>query len=296
VRKLPFFLVFLFAASFGNVAGRVLPLTVKDVCLMLRSGYSSEAVQRELSVRHLAEACDAPAEQTLLKAGATPGLIQAMKSGAYETSRTEAQAALEQLAAQNQRQASEAERLRKLDSLYQTQQTRQRAAPRPAETRSVVADLVKGDLVSWNNGSLIRFDDVALGSKKMIALYFSAYWCGPCRKFTPQLVEYYNRVKAQHPEFEIVFVSYDRSLFAMETYMREMKMPWPAVAFEKLAGKEALKKYSGEGVPCLVVLDPSGKVVSDTYAGQKRLGPEKVLADLDAIFARGPAGDVAQAH
>lgn len=254
---------------------------------MLRSGYSSEAVQRELSERHLAEPCDTAAEAALRGAGATPALIEAMKSGAYQTSRADAVAALEQLTAQAQRQALEAERLRKMDTLYQTQHARERAAPRPFEAQSVVADLVKGDLVYWNNGSLARFDDEAFGNKKLIALYFSAHWCGPCRKFTPQLVEYYSRVKAQHPEFEIVFVSSDRSALGMETYMRETQMPWPAVDFGKLAGKEALKKYLGKGIPCLVVVDASGKVLADTYEGEKRLGPEKVLANLDSIFARG---------
>jgi len=280
----------LFNAAFGDLGGRVLPLTLKDVRLMLRSGYSSEAVQRELSERHLVEPCDAAAEAMLRGAGATPALIEAMKSGAYQISQADAAAALEQLAAQAQRRALDADRYRKMDTLYQSQHARELAAPRPVEAGSVVADLVKGDLVYWNNGSLARFDDEAFRNKKLIALYFSAQWCGPCRKFTPQLVEYYSRVKAQHPEFEIVFVSRDRTAFGMETYMRETQMPWPAVDFGKLAGKEALKKYSTEGIPCLVVLDASGKVVADTYEGGKWLGPEKVLANLDSIFARGSAG------
>jgi nucleoredoxin len=129
--------------------------------------------------------------------------------------------------------------------------------------------------------------------KKLIALYFSAYWCGPCRKFTPQLVEFYNRVAPQHPEFEIVFVSYDRSSMAMEDYMRETKMPWPAIDYAKLPDKGALKKYAGEGIPCLVLLDDSGKVISDTYVGGKSVGPEKVLADMNAILTKTPGAAVA---
>jgi nucleoredoxin len=98
----------------------------------------------------------------------------------------------------------------------------------------VVASLVKDDLVSWKDGSLTRFDDQVIGKKKLIALYFSARWCPPCHKFTPKLVEFYNRISPQHPEFEVIFVSHDRSPGEMETYMREAKMPWPAVDFEKL--------------------------------------------------------------
>ena len=254
---------------------------------MLRSGYSSEAVQRELSVRRFAESCDAAAEKALTDAGAAPALIDAIKSGSYESSPADAQAAREQLAAQAERRALETERLRKMELLHQNQLVRATPpAPFNSETSSAFVDLLKGDLVSWKNGSLARFDDEALGKKKLIALYFSAHWCAPCRKFTPQLVEFYNRVAPQHPEFEIVFVSNDRSPFGMETYMRDTQMPWPAIDFAKLPGKEALKKYAGESIPCLVLLDASGKVISDTYAGKNYVGPEKVLTDLNAIFAK----------
>jgi nucleoredoxin len=280
--------------AFSAVRGRSLPLTLKEVTLMLRSGYSSEAVQRELSVRRFAESCDAAAEKALTDAGAAPALINAIKSGSYESSPADAQAAREQLAAQAGRRALETERLRKMEMLYERQRARAPApAPSKSETPTTLADLLKGDLVSWKNGSLARCDDEALGKKKLIALYFSAHWCAPCRKFTPQLVEFYNRVTPQHPEFEIVFVSYDRSPFGMETYMRDTQMPWPAIEFGKLPGKEALKKYAGEEIPCLVLLDASGKVISDTYAGKNYVGPEKVLKDLDAIFAKTPTAAVA---
>lgn len=292
-----FVIVFLLInATLSSVSGRVLPLTVKDVCLMLRSGYSSESVQRELSVRHLAETCDTAGETALRGAGASPSLIDAMKSGVYQTSQSDALAALEERTAQAQRQAFETERLRKMNSLYQAQRARERTAPRPLETRTAVADLVKGDLVYWNNESVARFDDETFGSKKLIALYFSANWCPGCRQFTPQLVEYYNRVKPVHPEFEIILVSADRSAAEMGIHMRNTRMPWPAVDFAKLPHKESLKKYGGQSIPCLVVVDASGKVLVDTFEGKTRVGPEKVLATLDAIFARGPAGQVAQAR
>ena len=259
---------------------------------MLRSGYSSEAVQQELSVRRFAESCDAAAEKALKDAGAAQALIDAIKGGSYESSPADAEAAREQLAAQAKRQTVENERLRKMDMLYQDQHARATAAvPSKSETSTVVADLLKGDLVSWKNGSLTRFDDEALGQKRIFALYFSAHWCAPCRKFTPQLVEFYNRIAPQHPEFEVVFLSNDRSPFDMKTYMREM--PWPAIDFGKLPGKEALKKYAGDGIPCLVVLDASGKILFDSYAGKKRIGPEKVLTALDASFAKGPSAAIA---
>ena len=43
-------------AASNEAVGGVLPLSAKEVGLMLRSGYSSEAVQEELSARHFAGA------------------------------------------------------------------------------------------------------------------------------------------------------------------------------------------------------------------------------------------------
>ncbi len=83
------------------------------------------------------------------------------------------------------------------------------------------------------NGVLTPYADQAFEKKKLIGLYFSAHWCGPCRKFTPELVAFYNKNAAAHPEFEVLFVSNDKSAAAMQGYMREMQMPWPAVSFDK---------------------------------------------------------------
>jgi nucleoredoxin len=286
--------VLMAGAAWNGAFGRSLPLTTKEVTLMLRAGFSSESVQRELSVRHFASPCDAAAEKTLREAGAAPALIDALKSGSYTSSPAEAEAAKRELDAQAARRARETEQSRKFDTLYQDQLARARAAAPPkSDTSNVLASQLKGDLVSSKNGTLVPFDDEPLAKKKLIALYFSAHWCGPCRKFTPQLVEFYNRVAPQHPEFEIVFVSNDRSPSAMENYMRDMQMPWPAIAFAKLPGKDALKKYAGESIPCLVLLDNNGVVVSDSNAGKKYIGPEKVLTDLTSILAKDPAAAIA---
>jgi nucleoredoxin len=272
-----------------------LPLTIKEISLMLRSGYSSNALMQELSTRHFAEKLDVEKEKTLIQVGASAELIAALKSGTYSLSPEQMTLAQRQIADQTKRRAAEAERSRQFDSLYQSQIARERAAARlQAPNANAIRELVKGDLVSLRNGALGHFDDEVLEKKKLIALYFSAHWCAPCRKFTPELVDYYNRVATQHPEFEIVFVSFDKSQFAMETYMREANMPWPAIDFPKLGGKEAIRKYAGKGIPCLVLVDATGKVISSTYAGAQYLGPAKVLGDLDAIFAGKVLDKVAQ--
>ena len=64
-----------------------------------------------------------------------------------------------------------------------------------------------------------------------IGLYFSAQWCPPGRSFTPVLAEKYRRWKKEHPEFEIVFISSDRTAVDFVTYFNEM--PWLAIPFDQ---------------------------------------------------------------
>jgi thiol-disulfide isomerase/thioredoxin len=264
-----------------------LPLTVNEIGLMLRSGYSSNSLMQELSTRHFADTVDEAKEKTLVKAGASTDLIAALKSGIYSLSPEKTAAVQQKIAAEEERRAEQAEASRKLDARYQAQVVRERSAksPRVDSSLGLISEFLKGDIVQYRNGGLVHVDDAVLANKKLIAFYFSAHWCGPCRKFTPQLVEYYNRVVAEHPEFEIVFYSHDRSPADFESYVREANMPWPAIDFAKLKGKEALTKNAGNGIPSLVLVDAGGNVISSS----QNVGPQKVLADLDAIFAgKGP--------
>jgi nucleoredoxin len=274
-----------------------LPLTAKDVGLMLRMGYSSGAMAQELSTRHFADTVDSTKEADLIKSGMSPELLAALKNGTYSVPPEEIARAQEQIAAEAKRRALAAEQSRKFNTLYQDQLRKDRAVAQvQAAHANGIYDFVKGDLVRPLNGTLVHADDEALVHKKLIAFYFSANWCAPCHKFTPELVEYYNRVKDQHPEFEIIFFSLDKSESEMEAYMRETNMPWPAIDYKKLQEKEVLKKSAGDGIPSLVLVDQTGKLLSSAYDGTQYLGPAKVLADLDAIFAGTSLPKVAQSQ
>ncbi len=62
--------IFLLVASVCRAICGPLPLTAKEIGLMLRSGYSSEAVMRELSARHFADSFDSTVEKQLVQSGA----------------------------------------------------------------------------------------------------------------------------------------------------------------------------------------------------------------------------------
>jgi thiol-disulfide isomerase/thioredoxin len=276
-----------------------LPLTVSEISLMSRTGYSSESLMQELSQRHFADTINEDKEKTLIKAGGSAELIAALKSGAYSLSAEKTAAVLQQMQIEAQRRAEQAEAVMKADARYQAEIIRQRTSKptNPVGASSdTISQFLKGDLVQMHNGDVAHLDETALANKKLIAFYFSAEWCGPCRKFTPQLVDYYKRVAPDHPEFEVVFYSMDPSPHAMQKYMRDDNMPWPAIDFTKLKDKEVLKKNAGKGIPALVLVDSSGKLISSSYEGSQYRGPQQVLADVDAIFAGKPPRQFAAAQ
>jgi thiol-disulfide isomerase/thioredoxin len=100
----------------------------------------------------------------------------------------------------------------------------------------------------------------ALEGKKVIGLYFSAHWCPPCRRFTPELVKVYNELKKQHGEFEVVFLSSDRSKEAFEEYFGEM--PWLAVPHADETKAKLSEKFGVQGIPSLQLLHPDGKLIT----------------------------------
>ncbi len=148
-----------------------------------------------------------------------------------------------------------------------------------------VAPTLKGDLIAVDGKKAKRFDDTKLAGTKYFAVYYSASWCGPCKAFTPKLVEWYNKTKPTHPEFELIFVSSDHSEKAMESYMVKDAMPWPALAFDKKKGNKSVVNYGGRGIPCLVLIDADGNVLSHSYEGTTYVGPHKVMEDIDKTLA-----------
>ena len=277
-------LVFLLLVSLATAA--ILPLTVSEISLMLRSGYSSAMIERELAVRHFGDNLDEAKRKTLMNAGATPQLLDALSSGKYAAPPEEIDRARRQREEEAKQRVLAAEREKKFDTLYQSQLAKERTAAAGKPGSDIIAPILKGNLVRCQNGLLTSYYDEELNRKKIYGLYFSAHWCPPCRKFTPQLVAYYARVVREHPEFEIIFLSGDKTADAMAGYMRDAGMPWPAIDYSKLGNVPELVKYAGKGIPDLVIVDGSGKVLANSYVNGNYVGPARVLDDLDNLFAK----------
>lgn len=277
-------LFFVVACTLTGVA-ELRPLSSKEASLMLRSGCSSDTVLREIQQRRVVDAPDPATKKSLLEFGASPQLLSALESGQYRTDAAEAERAKQEAAAASARREAQVEQTHR-DATKVLQEQKARAAATTGPTLgTTLTGALKDKLVRCRDGTISPVDANALESKKLIAFYFSAHWCAPCRKFTPQLVDYYNRVAASHPEFELIFVSYDKSRFNWETYMRDTKMPWLAIDFDHLADFPQLKQLGGDGIPSLLVLDEQSRLVASSYDGEKYLGPQHALAALDKIFA-----------
>jgi nucleoredoxin len=157
-------------------------------------------------------------------------------------------------------------------------------AERERRSGAVARDL-SGQLVQLKGSSMRNVSEADVANKKLFAFYYSASWCGPCRQFTPDLVNFYNKVKSRHPEFELVFVSSDRNGQAMEAYMKEYKMEFPAVRFDRKDSLAIATRHKQRGIPNLVFIDGSGEVLSQSYVNGSYVGPRKVLADIEKHLA-----------
>jgi nucleoredoxin len=149
-----------------------------------------------------------------------------------------------------------------------------------AEPRTDFEKAICKSLVRFSGGRMKRILEADLSAKDYYAIYYSAHWCPPCRKFTPQLISFYNSYSKKHDNFEIIFVSSDRSEDKMENYMKTTNMPWPALAFDKTQTSHAANRYSGNGIPCLVLLDNKGNVLANSYVGGVYTGPTAVMHAL----------------
>lgn len=107
----------------------------------------------------------------------------------------------------------------------------------------------------------------ALRDKKVIGVYFSADWCGPCRKFTPELVSFYDKInqrRGRKDEFEIVWVSRCRDVQSYEQYFSHMG-GWYALPPQEAMGERGARLselYKVKGIPTLVLLDEMGSIIT----------------------------------
>ena len=119
---------------------------------------------------------------------------------------------------------------------------------------------------------------------KYVGLYFSASWCGPCRSFTPALIQFRNQHK---DKFEVILVGGDGTAKDQAKYVKKYQMPWLSMINQSDAAKQASQSLGVQYIPFLVILDPTGQVVSKD--GVKEIRTLKNAA-MDSWMASAPKG------
>eukprot|EP01055_Gregarina_sp_Pseudo9_P001361 Gregarina_sp_Pseudo_9__1360@NODE_1910_length_1259_cov_48_480328_g1771_i0_p1_GENE_NODE_1910_length_1259_cov_48_480328_g1771_i0NODE_1910_length_1259_cov_48_480328_g1771_i0_p1_ORF_typecomplete_len371_score39_27Thioredoxin_8/PF13905_6/1_6e27PUB/PF09409_10/1_2e13AhpCTSA/PF00578_21/2_4e08Thioredoxin/PF00085_20/4_8e07Thioredoxin_9/PF14595_6/0_00017Thioredoxin_9/PF14595_6/3_2e03Redoxin/PF08534_10/1_2e05Thioredoxin_2/PF13098_6/1_8e05TraF/PF13728_6/0_0019MSA2c/PF12238_8/0_061Thioredoxin_7/PF13899_6/0_093D len=113
---------------------------------------------------------------------------------------------------------------------------------------------ILGDHLQSDVNTLIDLTQV---KADIVALYFSAHWCPPCRMFTPLLSNVYRAAMQQNKSFEIVFATNDRTLADFQQYYAQM--PWKAIPFSERARVHTLMAiYGVKGIPSMIILDKFG--------------------------------------
>lgn len=121
--------------------------------------------------------------------------------------------------------------------------------------------ILDGNLVKLEGRSLKRFSQEAKPEKYYI-FYYTASWCGPCHKYSPILVDFYNKNK--NANFEIVLITSDSDEAAMEAYAKEKKMPWPQLKMSRVEKFEKQFDHKVSGIPSVITCDLDGNIVSRT--------------------------------
>ncbi len=105
---------------------------------------------------------------------------------------------------------------------------------------------------------ITSLSDPQVTNSPLVAYYYSAHWCGPCRNFTPKLKDFYNTVNANGKRIEIVFFSWDNDEEEFNEYFSEM--PWLALN----QGNEKVKEISDankvSSIPTLLLVK-NGQIV-----------------------------------
>lgn len=109
--------------------------------------------------------------------------------------------------------------------------------------------------------------DLAELNGKIIALYFSASWCPPCRAFSPLLVDLADRLQAEGKPFALVLVGRDQTKQKALDYMKSHKMTGYLIPPEADANKTLCTLYRVSGIPYLVVVDSDGNTIDPSARG-----------------------------
>lgn len=93
--------------------------------------------------------------------------------------------------------------------------------------------------------------------KKYIGIYTSASWCGPCRVFTPKLIEFYEENKSK---IDIILIGSHYTKEDVCQYMTKYDMPW-AGTYVSGPIEDFFKRHNIVGIPDFRVFSRDGRLL-----------------------------------
>eukprot|EP00049_Salpingoeca_infusionum_P027509 m.32857 g.32857 ORF g.32857 m.32857 type:complete len:185 (+) comp9554_c0_seq4:346-900(+) len=139
--------------------------------------------------------------------------------------------------------------------------------------------------VSTRDGTKIAIDDL-FEKNDVIGLYFGASWCGPCAKFLSTLKAAYARLQEEGQNFELVYISRDKTPESFYQYFSQM--PWLSPSDFPVSPNIITSEMQVYVIPTLILLRKDGTIITHNGRGaiRDRLAeyPWPNLVDEPAFF------------
>lgn len=240
------------------------PMTYKEIAMLLRNREQEPFILKDTARRKLLQPLSAQEEQALTSLGASPALLNALRTPELVMTPQSAAAYNEEL-----RQKREATlRTQKLDQERErkriVQQPQSGAFPPPfppPPQAKPEANSVEGKPLNLKfdavDGSTV---DLAKMHGKVVLVQFWATWCGPCMQEVPHVVAAYK--KYHEKGFEVVGISLDKKKDAMLKVIQEKEMTWPEYFDGKGWQNEISSSFNVQAIPALWLVNKHGIVVT----------------------------------
>ena len=103
-----------------------------------------------------------------------------------------------------------------------------------------------------------------VGKTDILIIDFWASWCGPCIAEIPNLKKINDKYK---DKVSIVSISIDESSNAWLSALKKLDMPWTQLRAKNEDVKLLKEKYFFNGIPYIILLDKSGKIIQVNLKG-----------------------------
>ncbi|XP_077326241.1 nucleoredoxin-like protein 1 [Lithobates pipiens] len=147
-----------------------------------------------------------------------------------------------------------------------------------------MAELFLGKVLLKNNHDQDELDtDKELWERlenRVLLLYFAESGSSRCQEFAPLLKDFFTKLTDEFyvhrsSQLALIYITRDRNEEEHDSFIKDMPKRWLLVPFENEAFRRDLEvQFSVSEVPVLVVLKPSGQVISPNAVDEVvRLGP-----------------------